>query len=431
LNKSTYGWVRWRTYFTNAIGSRLGANILSLYVAQGLNYLLPLLVLPYLLRVLGPGSYGSIAFAQAFIAYVVILTDFGFHFSATRAVSLARDDAGQLARIFWSTMAAKSLLLVLGALVVVPAILLVPALREHWTLIALCSLVVVGGVILPQWYFQGLERMRAFAAVQVVVKLITLPAIFVFVHSAADELPAAAILSLPTMMAGIICLCTMRIIAPVRFYRPMPADIRAALTSSWHFFVSNAATSMYVSSNAFILGLLSGDYAVGLYSLANKVTLAVFNLLSPIVQATFPRASLLFSRSAKEAKAFVGRLSLLLLPTSALLSAAVVIFAPAIVNLLAGDQYADAVPVLRVMGLLPLILTGATVLAQIIMMNLGLARALSRVYIVVGVLSLILVPVMASRYGALGAAVSLVVVEALGAALMIRAVCRARFFDAA
>ena len=126
-----HGRVQWRTSFRKAIGSRLGANILSLYTAQGLNYLLPLLVLPYLLRVLGPGSYGSIAFAQAFMGYAVIMTDFGFHFSATRAVSLARDDAGQLARIFWSTIAAKSVLLVLGVVVVVPAILLVPALREH------------------------------------------------------------------------------------------------------------------------------------------------------------------------------------------------------------------------------------------------------------------------------------------------------------
>ena len=419
----------WNAGFRKAVRSKLGGDIFALYSAQGLNYLLPLLVLPYLLRVLGPARYGSIAFAQAVMGYAVILTEFGFNLSATRAVARAREDADEISRIFWSTLAAKGVLLVIAAAAIVLAVLLVPALQEHWNVIGVCGLVVIGSVVLPQWYFQGLERMRVMALTQVVSRIIMLLLTFVLVRSADDELRAAAILSMPPLLAGILGLVAVGFIAPVRFHRPRLIDVRGALASSWHLFVSGAATSLYLNSNAFIIGLVCGDYAVALYSLANRVVLAVFNLLGPVILAVFPRASLLFGRSLLEGRDFVRRLSVPLLGAAGLLSALLLLFAGPIVRLLGGTQYLDSAPVLRMMAPLPLILAAGTVLAQIVMVNLGLERSLSRIYLGLGLLSLVLLPVLANRYGALGGAQSLLVVEVLGPVFMFRAIGRHGFWS--
>ena len=75
-------------------------NFLSLSSLQGINYLLPLIILPYLIRVIGPAKFGLIAFAQAFVQYFMILTDYGFSLSATRKISLCRADKKEVCAIF-------------------------------------------------------------------------------------------------------------------------------------------------------------------------------------------------------------------------------------------------------------------------------------------------------------------------------------------
>ena len=410
--------------------TRLGTNILALYAVQGLNYLLPLLVLPYLLRVLGPSGYGSVAFAQSLMSYAVMLTDYGFNLSATRAISLARDNPAELARIFWSTLTAKLLLLLVSALVLVPVVAVVPRFREQWQVFAVCGLMVVGSCAFPQWYFQGLERMRSVAVIQAVTKLVAFIATFVFVRSSADQVVAAAVLSMPMAIAALLCAAAIKSIAPVRAWRPNMRDVRAAFAGNWHLFVSIAAGTLYLNTNAFLLGLMSGTYAVGLYTLANKVALTVFNVFGPIFQATFPRASVAFGQSGLEARRFVRRLAILLLPIAAIVSLLLVVFAPVIIRIAAGGDYADAIPALRIMGVLPLLLTVGTLLAQTVMINAGLSQALSRVYMAVGVLNLVILPVLIVAYDAAGAAASLVVAELVGPILMFVAIRRRRVFAA-
>ncbi len=403
---------------TRLIRHPLARNAVALYAVQGLNFLLPLAVLPYLLRTLSAEGYGSIVFAQALMGYAIILTEFGFNLTAARDISIARDDPVKVARIYWTTMAAKALLLAVSTALMTVVVLADGAFRRQWPVFAVCGLLAVGNVAFPTWYFQGLERLRTVAVVQAVSKCVIAAGVFLMVRSPRDLLLAAFLMSSPQLMAALTARALGIHVAPRLRFRPSWADVRAALADGTDLFLAIASTTLYLHTNAFVLGLVAGDRSVAYYGLGNRLIQAVQGLTTPVTQAVFPRASLLLASNPARAWQLIRRTAALLLPGLAAVSVLMAVMAPSLVRLVGGGKYAAAAPVLRIMAPLPLLVTAAALLSQIVMVNLGLTRTLRRIYFAVGVLNLALLPGLVLWRQAEGAATALVVAEAVGPVLM-------------
>jgi O-antigen/teichoic acid export membrane protein len=404
----------------------LVGNALSLYAVQGLNYLVPLLLVPYLLRALGPQSYGAIVFAQAVMGYVVVVTDYGFNLTAARDISVVREDAAAVARIYWSTMAAKLVLFLASLVVIAVIIAATPGLRQAWAVTACCAVLPLGGIAFPQWYFQGLERLRETAVIQALAKIVTALAIIALVHSPADLLWAAFILSAPQLAGVAAAKCLGRPIAPSLFVRPTASDIRGALSSGWHMFIVGASGALYVNTNTFVLGLLCGERAVAIYNVGFKLVYALQSLVFPVVQAVYPRASMLFDKNPAQAWALITRVARLLMPAIVAASILLAILAPPIVDLVGGRAYAEAVPVTRILCIMPACVTAALLLAECVMVNNGLTRPLARIYLGVGLFNLVVLPGLVWKFSANGAALALALAELLLPVLMIRSVAGIR-----
>ncbi len=401
-------------------------NALSLYAIQGLNYLMPLILLPYLLRTLGPHGYGSIVLAQSLMGYAMIVTDFGFNFTAARDISVARADSAAVSRIYWTVVAAKALLFIFSGIVIATIVVCTPMFRHEWPTFLACSMMVVGNASFPQWYLQGLERLKDAALIQAGTKVVIAFATFTIVRSPGDGWIAAAITSSPQLLAVGVSAALRKPITPEYFHRPGITEVLASLKDSWHMFASGMATTLYGNTNTIVLGLLSGEGAVALYNLAQRLVTAVQALAVPLTQAVFPRASLLFARDNVQARRLMGRLVLTILPLVGTGSLLLASFAPAVVRLVGGRSYGDAAVLVRIMAITPVLIAAAGLPAQMVIVSNGLTRQLSRIYLGVGLMNLLLLPPLVLRWSARGAAISLTIAETVAVALMAMIAWRAR-----
>ncbi|MGB9680690.1 MAG: flippase [Minisyncoccia bacterium] len=339
----------WRGFFNSSTKKRLAENFISLSVLQAVNYIFPLITLPYLVRILGPEKFGLIAFAQAFIGYFIILTDYGFNLSATREISINRGNKEKVAEIFSSVMIVKFFLGILSFLILVSMLTFIPKFGSDWLVYIFTFGMVLGSVLFPVWFFQGMERMKYITILNIVAKGIFTVCIFIFIRKMSDYLYVPLINSMGFIVAGGLSLRIASKDFGIKFQIPSISAIKHQLQEGWHIFISTAVISLYTTSNAFILGLFTNNTIVGYYSAAEKIVKAAQGLLAPVSQTVYPYFSKLYSENKIKAKQLLKKILKAVGSVTLLLSILLSILAPLIVRIILGPAYLESIWVFRIL----------------------------------------------------------------------------------
>ncbi len=390
---------------------RIFENILSLFSLQGLNYILPLITFPYLTRVLGPDKFGLIAFALAFIGYFQILTDYGFNLSATREISIHRYDDIQVSRIYSSVMVTKALLMVFSFLLMTVIVFSFEKFQSDWLLYFFTFGLVLGNLLLPTWFFQGMEKMRYISILNIAISLIYTAAIFIFIRNPADYLYVPLISTIGTVIIGLYSLRLIKREFGVSFIRPSRANVKHQLEEGWHVFISTVAVSLYTISGTFILGFFASNTIVGYFSVAYRIISIANGFLNPISQSIYPYISSLAIKSKEQTINFIKKVTILIGVLSFLISVLIFIFAGLILSILAGNQYDQSVLLIRIMAFLPFIIALSNIFGVQTMLTFNYKQAFSRIIMIGSAINIILTLIMTPIYQAVGISVAMVITE--------------------
>jgi len=267
------------------------SNFLSLSVLQALNMLLPLFTLPYLVRVLGIENFGLINFAVANIMYFNILVSFGFELSATREISLHQNNPEKLSEIFSSVMIIKFFLALISFIVLTIVILSINIFSQHAWLYFITFGIVIGNLLFPSWFFQGMERMKYITYINVIVKIGFTLLIFAVVKTKDDYIYVPLFNTLGAIIGGIYSLWLVFKIFNIKIIFPNFNIILKQVKESYQFFLSRVANngSRYLATT--IIGLYFGNILVGYYSTVEKLFYAFMSLAGIVSQTIFPYMS--------------------------------------------------------------------------------------------------------------------------------------------
>jgi len=370
----------------------LKKNFSYLFALQAVNYLIPLALLPYLTRVLGTENFGKIAFAQAFVTYFILITDFGFNLSATQAVVKVRENRLDLSKVFWSTTFSKLLLAGISMILFFILLITVNKFRELAILNLIAFTGVFSTILFPVWFFQGTEKMAYVTWFNAIPKIVVLVVTFSLVKAQTDFQLALLIQVTATLVSAVFCAFFIYKRGLIAFYLPTASDLKQTFKEGREIFASGVATNLYTTTNTVVLGLFSTHAAVGIFAASEKIIRSLIPLLSSISQVTFPRINSYYQVSRDKALQFGRKILIYSFFATLLLGTLLLIFAPQLVALLFGlPQYQEVITVLRISSFVPLFAVSNGILGVNLLVTFGLKKELLLIVASAGLFSLALV----------------------------------------
>jgi PST family polysaccharide transporter len=393
----------------NAPAPSLRRNTALLLVGNAVALLAPLITVPYLARVLGPTGWAPVLLAQALAAWLVMVMEFGFDLSGTRALARARADSMERAAVVHGVQSAKLLLAPIATIILITAFVLTPDLRAidglmGWTL----AYVLLRGLN-PFWFFQGLERVASAVLMDSGARLAAALGVFVFVHGPADAPRVLALQAVAALVATVVL--TLWMARDTALALPTVAKGLTTLRAGLTLFTFRAASGGFAALNLFVVSLLGTPALVAVFGGAERIIRAGIGSLNPLTQAILPRVSFLRATDAAAADRLVQRSLLVTGGLGLVIGATAFIAAPLLVEILLGPGYEGAVPLLRILAILPPLVAVDTVLGLHWAVPHGHDRPFLTTMLIAGTLNLALAIALIPRFGAEGVSAAVVLAE--------------------
>lgn len=324
-------------------GKVLFENFASLGLVQFANYTLPLISLPYLVRVIGVEKFGIISMASVIILYFQTFVDFGFHYTAAKEVAQNQDNKIEISLVLSRTIIAQLLILSVCAIILTSLSFLIPYIQTNSLIIWLTFLKLPAHIFFPTWFFQGMEKMKYIAILNVINKSIFTLLIFIFIKDERDFIFYPALISLGYFISAFFAVIIILRKFNVRLYFPSFNELKTAYKCSYNVFLNLLFPNLYNNMSTLLLGFFHGDFIVGIYSAAKRFIQISEKVLDLFSKTAFP----FLARKIQMHHIY----SQILLIISIAISLLLIIFADKVVIILFGGEFLKTIALLRILAI--------------------------------------------------------------------------------
>lgn len=339
------------------------------------NYLIPFLVLPIISRILGASLFGSVSYAQNIVTYLTLLINYGFEYSATRQISIAREDKAKTDAIFWSVIAAKSMLLILSFAILAVLPFCMERVACDPKLYIYTALANIGIVFFPTWYLQGVQQMDKMAWANFFTKLLGAVLVLSLVREASAYRLYPLLMSASSILIGIGAM--IYVIRHFGISRPVLSrqTLREVMQAGAPIFLNNVFVALYTTANMTILGMYAADDVIGYFSGAQRLIQALnMVVVMPVSMAVFPEISRRFADSKTEGVRFLKQVLLWAGSAAAVVSLLTFVCAPLMIRIMYGAGFAPSIELLKWLSPIPFLVMIATLLTVQGLYGMGLQR---------------------------------------------------------
>lgn len=264
-------------------------NFIMNFILTVSNFLFPLIIFPYVSRVLLPEGTGKVAFALSIVSYFTLFASFGVATYGIRAIAQVRDDKDRLSKTMHELLFINIISMIIVYIALAIAILVVPKFAMEKELFWVTSLFILFTIVGVEWLYKGLEKYQYITVRTIVFKIASLFLVFLFVKEKSDYILFAFISIFAIVGSGILNLINSRKLINYKLYSKY--EFKKHLKSMFVLFLTSLAIAIYTSLDEGLLGLLSSPEQVGYYNAAVRVKGILFTLITSLGVVLLPRLS--------------------------------------------------------------------------------------------------------------------------------------------
>jgi len=277
-----------KNLFKSKDGKVLLENFISLSALELASKLLPLITLPYVLRVLEFDKYGIIVLANSLIVYFQAITDYSFKVTATRDVATFKQSHKKLNIIYSKVLTIKAISLILSLILITFVILIYPPFFEERLVFFLSAAMLIGYALFPQWFFQGIEKMKYITFLNIGIKVFFTIFIFIFIKTKDDYWIYPLLSSAGYIGAGIVGQYILIKRFKLKFLWLKSKTIKQTIYANFPIFINQLFPTLYNNTTSFLLGILTNTSFLGIYAAIKVIIDLVIKFLNILSRVFFP-----------------------------------------------------------------------------------------------------------------------------------------------
>ncbi|WP_010630802.1 flippase [Sporolactobacillus vineae] len=269
----------------------LKKNYLYNLVYQVLVMILPLITVPYVSRVLLPQGVGTYAYTASIVSYFSFLGILGIDTYGNKLIAMSRDDKRKMSQNFISLYFLQ--LMLTTASLIVYLITAIFFIQQDRSIALIQTISLLGTVIDCSWFFFGIELFKKIVTRNIIIKLLSLAAIFILVKQPSDLPVYTAIMCLSIFLSALIMWFYLK--GRIMIVRVLLRQIMSHFKPSIVYFIPGIALEVYFVLNKTMIGVVANNSEVGIFDYADKIRMMALSVVTSLGTVMLPRMAHTFA----------------------------------------------------------------------------------------------------------------------------------------
>ena len=374
-------------------------------------YIVPLITIPYIIRVIGLEKFGILSLALAVSNYFRVVADYGWSTLGVQYIAKKQNSVKDHSEIISVILLIQLSLTIVLFLILLIITVSVPSLNKEFTVYVATFGLVPGNLLLTSWFYVGIERVKFLNLVNFSSKILYVFLIFSLLTKQTQYYLVPVFNTISLFIGAVISIILLKFKFRIQFCFPRVQKIILFLEDGWPIFISSLAGSLYRNSNIIILAFFVSESAVGIYAAADKIIRVFQGAFAPITQTLYPYISRIKIESQKRAETAIKTLCYVMSSITGFIVIILFFSADRIMYLLINKCTVTGINLLRI-GL-PTLIFGILnyIIGIIYMTNFGLKQYYSKAVLITGMVNLFLCTFLSFLMGSKGAMLSFTISE--------------------